>query len=315
MPSTSTPHGDRQPDPLRPSGATSRDASAAAIEPTGIFAKRWVRVGVSLLLVYHLAAVLLEPLATPPNFAGPPSVIPEQVRPMFHGYTTALSLDHAYKFFAPNPGDSHLVRYDLYFADGTKRVNQPDQWFPDRKRNWPRLLYHRYFMITEFLPAGRGFDNWNYEPTARLAPPGMAMPPGMQMPPGTQPGMEPRMEMVPPPLEESAMGGPPTGTFDRPTEAGAGPEAQQPRREPLDQVYARGIAEHLARKHGAVRVDLFHVVHRLSHPEEIKEGRKLDAPDTYRERLLLSYQVSGTKPIEPAKHAKKDLGTASEVLR
>lgn len=262
---------------MSPIPTTDQPLPAEAAAPTGMFRSPAVRLGVSLCLVYHLVAVLLEPLATPPQFAGPPSVVPELVRPMFRPYATALSLDHAYKFFAPNPGESHLVRYDLYFADGTKRINQADQWFPDRKRDWPRLLYHRYFMITEFLPDGRNFENWNFEPEARLAPPGT--------------------EMIPPPADDT-LAGPPTGTFDPP-------------RVPTSQVYARGIASHLARKHGAVRVDLFHVVHRLSHPQEIIDGRKLDAPDTYRERLLISYNAPDAKPAA----AKIGSKTSSEARR
>ncbi|MCE9605765.1 MAG: hypothetical protein K8U03_12795 [Planctomycetia bacterium] len=246
--------------------STLNSPSVEAVAITGAFRSPWVRAGVSLLLVYHLAAVLLEPLATPPHFVGPPSEIPELLRPKFRAYATALSLDHAYKFFAPDPGESHLIRYDLHFADGTKRVGRAEQGFPDRKRDWPRLLYHRYFMLTEFLPDGRNFETWNMEPempgTARLSLP--VAPQGA--------------EMIPVPRED----GPTTGTFDPPSPAGP------PRIRRAD-VYARGIAAHLARKHGAVRVDLYHVVHRLSHRQEIIEGRKLDAPDTYRERLLISY--------------------------
>lgn len=77
-----------------------------------------------------------------------------------------MFLDHAYKFFAPNPGASHLLRYDLYFADGTKRVNRDDQILPDRFHHWPRLMYHRHFMLTEFLNDGRPPDAWVPEPPA-----------------------------------------------------------------------------------------------------------------------------------------------------
>ncbi len=99
------------------------------------------RVVVSLLLVWHLMAVLIGPLATPP------SVLASSLRYIFHPYTDSLDLNHGYKFFAPDPGPSHLIEYDLEMADG-KHVTGT---FPDRKVHWPRLLYHRHFMLTEFI--------------------------------------------------------------------------------------------------------------------------------------------------------------------
>jgi hypothetical protein len=59
-------------------------------------------------------------------------------------------LDHGYFFFAPNPGPSHLLRARLEFADG--RPPQEITW-PDRNQQWPRLLYHRHFMISEQFQA------------------------------------------------------------------------------------------------------------------------------------------------------------------
>jgi hypothetical protein len=42
-----------------------------------------------------------------------------------------------------------LVRYHLEFADGSKRDGQ----FPNLAEEWQRLLYHRYFMLSEHLDA------------------------------------------------------------------------------------------------------------------------------------------------------------------
>jgi hypothetical protein len=252
------------------SSAESAVAASPADVPTGPFARPAVRIGVSLLLVYHLGAVLLEPLATAPQFNGPPAVLPEFVRPAFRPYATALSLDHSYKFFAPNPGDSHLVRYDLYFADGKQFVNAPDNIFPDRHRDWPRLLYHRYFMLTEHLPKDRGFFQWNLPDE----------PPQGEIVPAVG-------EIVPPPADvEPRIAGGVAGSSEDP----------RARFQRHRDTYVRGIAAYLAKKHGARRVDLFHVVHHLASPQEIIEGRKLDAPDGYRERLLISYTVPDPKP-------------------
>ena len=37
---------------------------------------------------------------------------------VFRPYLEAAYLDHGYAFFAPDPGPSHLVRYELEFDDG-----------------------------------------------------------------------------------------------------------------------------------------------------------------------------------------------------
>lgn len=211
--------------------------------------KPGARALASLALVYHLTAVLVHPMSVPPQFAGDPAILPQAIRPAFQPYITALSLDHSYKFFAPNPGPSHLVRYDLHFADGRKEIGDERNIFPDVRRHWPRLLYHRYFMLAEHL--------------APLV---------AQMPP-VEPSQEgaPAGELVP--VAPRADG-----------DSGAAP--QQPNPGPL---FLRGIAEHLAKKHGASRVDLFYRIHLISSPEQILAGRKLDEPDMYGERLLLSY--------------------------
>jgi hypothetical protein len=60
-------------------------------------------------------------------------------------YLRLAYLNHGYRFFAPNPGPSHLVRYEV---DGAER-GQISGTFPDPGELWPRLLYHRFFMISE----------------------------------------------------------------------------------------------------------------------------------------------------------------------
>ena len=62
-------------------------------------------------------------------------------------YLQILSLDNGYRFFAPEPGPSHLVRYDVTLADG----QQIGGVFPNLAEERPRLLYHRYFMLSEFV--------------------------------------------------------------------------------------------------------------------------------------------------------------------
>ena len=104
---------------------------------------------VSCLLLFHLCAVFAAPCAAPPpaSFAwnwlagrrenGRDGVLVPYLRA---GY-----LNHGYRFFAPNPGPSHLVRFEIDLKSG----GQIEGTFPDPEDQWPRLLYHRMFMISE----------------------------------------------------------------------------------------------------------------------------------------------------------------------
>ncbi len=58
-----------------------------------------------------------------------------------------MYLDHGYAFFAPDPGPSHYFVADVHQANGTETKLK----FPDLSQQWPRLLYHRHFMLAEFL--------------------------------------------------------------------------------------------------------------------------------------------------------------------
>jgi hypothetical protein len=66
---------------------------------------------------------------------------------VYRPYVEGMSLANGYRFFAPEPGPSHIVRYQLTFDDGSTREGV----FPNREVNKPRLLYHRHFMMSEFL--------------------------------------------------------------------------------------------------------------------------------------------------------------------
>lgn len=98
---------------------------------------------VSILLILHLAAVFVSPWSSPP----PASLLSDRVADWFRPYLSLMYLNHGYRFFAPDPGPSHLVRYEVTYADG--RVEQGQ--IPDPQEHRPRLLYHRHFMITESL--------------------------------------------------------------------------------------------------------------------------------------------------------------------
>ncbi len=107
------------------------------------------RAIVSVLVSIHVAAVFIPPF-TFATSRGPGEASPFAVPLMrvWQPYVDTLFLNHGYFFFSPNPGPNHLLRVELRFGD-----DRPAESYliPDRSRLWPRLYYHRHFMMTETL--------------------------------------------------------------------------------------------------------------------------------------------------------------------
>ncbi len=97
----------------------------------------------SAVIALHLLAVFVGPWAMPPHSSQLARSIGSRLSP----YIQAACLDNGYRFFAPEPGPGHLARYEIETRDG----RHIDGFFPDRSTERPRLLYHRYFMMSEFL--------------------------------------------------------------------------------------------------------------------------------------------------------------------
>lgn len=134
---------------MSPARASAPNNAAFESAPTW---GRKVRVAVSAALAFHLLGILVGPLSLPP------SLLADYLRRVYSPYIEAAYLDNAYKFFAPEPGPSHLVRWTATLADGSRQ----EGLLPDRKRHWPRLFYHRHFMLSEFL-AGQPDPTWDPE--------------------------------------------------------------------------------------------------------------------------------------------------------
>lgn len=207
-----------------------------------------MRVLASLVLGLHLVGVLVGPLSVPP------SILADFFRTFYRPYLGALYLDHGYKFFAPNPGPSHLVRYELEMPDGTHQKGT----FPDIDSHRPRLLYHRHFMLSEFLNA------------------------------------LPEVE-EPPVLEDRQVASIPAN--GRPTGAEedvAPPQAKRPRARRAEvpkmsaemRAYAASYARHLLETHGARRVRLELVEHLIPSPQDVLDEMRLDDKRLYRTRPL-----------------------------
>ncbi len=106
-----------------------------------------LRFSISMLLIGHLLAVVLPPLSfqTRGPIGQSPSIA-TLLAPL-EGYGQFLYIDRGYAFFAPEPGPSHLVQVAVTESDG----QVAEMMIPNLQVHWPRLLYHRHFMLTEFL--------------------------------------------------------------------------------------------------------------------------------------------------------------------
>ena len=136
--------------PLQPESSESSEslespvADGALDAPApSIFDSPSVRRLVSGGLLIYLGIVLLGPLSNPVATEFLTRPLADWVAPIHRG----LFLGHGYRFFAPDPGPAHLLVYRITDERGSLVEGR----FPDRDQYWPRLLYHRWFMLSESL--------------------------------------------------------------------------------------------------------------------------------------------------------------------
>ena len=106
------------------------------------FRKTFCKAGygvLSLWLMFHVFAVFISPAAMPPS-----SPLLEDGHQIALPYNEALFLNHGYHFFAPDPGASRLIAWEVPRDGDAPAIGR----FPDVSIQ-PRLLYHRYFMLAE----------------------------------------------------------------------------------------------------------------------------------------------------------------------
>lgn len=104
------------------------------------------KIGFYLLnawLAFHVFAIFIAPAGMPP--ASPLLV---DISRVALPYNQALFLNHGYHFFAPDPGASRLVEYEIDRPGDLPIIGR----FPTTSIR-PRLLYHRYFMLAENVGA------------------------------------------------------------------------------------------------------------------------------------------------------------------
>jgi hypothetical protein len=124
--------------------ARSNHHPTASLEPPSAHRGgngRLLRWAVNSWLVFHLAAIIIAPASVAPS-----SELIQSGWGLFRPYLELLYLNHGYHFFAPEPGESSLLAYDVERPDGTVLHGR----IPNRGIV-PRLLYHRHFMLTEHM--------------------------------------------------------------------------------------------------------------------------------------------------------------------
>lgn len=106
---------------------------------------KWI---VSAIVILQLLAVIAEPFRFFSHSpARGPSQAAQPARIALGPYVEFAYLNHGYFFFAPEPGPSHLMQCSLILPEGKTATLR----YPDKNAQWPRLLYHRHFMLSEFL--------------------------------------------------------------------------------------------------------------------------------------------------------------------
>ena len=106
--------------------------------------KNLLKLMVSAAIGFHLIAIFAAPASVPPT-----STLINSAWGWCSPYLYVTNMNNGYHFFAPEPGASTLVEYVGVTKSGETRHGV----FPDKQQYRPRLLYHRYFMLTEFLGA------------------------------------------------------------------------------------------------------------------------------------------------------------------
>lgn len=225
---------------VRVTADEAREPAKAGLSPIARFA-------ISAALLFHLFAVFLAPFSFASRVGSGTSPFADGLMLAFRPYIDALFLNHGYFFFAPNPGETHLVRYRLEFDDGRAPVTGV---FPNLQEEWPRLLYHRHFMLSEALHNA-------YAPA------------------------DPQPEPTPPPQNATAQQQQQYQQQKRNYD-----EQFRIWRHRRDQYEALrdSFADHLKSKYGASRVTITRVEHRNLLPDEMTTfGKQPGDADTYRD--------------------------------
>lgn len=123
------------------------DAGAVSQASTTEPLSNGLRMLLSAIILLQLLAVVAEPFRFFTRSTRGTSPAADPARIALSPYIEFAYLNHGYFFFAPEPGPSHVIDGNLTLESGKKATVR----FPDRNAQWPRLLYHRHFMLSENL--------------------------------------------------------------------------------------------------------------------------------------------------------------------
>ncbi|MFV0444239.1 MAG: hypothetical protein ACK5Q5_11780 [Planctomycetaceae bacterium] len=128
---------------LQPSPPVEKSlAPLAEHSPPSVFQSRpWWKPLISAWLLYHVVGIALYPAAILVPARGLLSTVSNL---FYERYMEGLYMVQGHRFFAPEPGPGTLIAYRIERSDGSVEENS----FP-RRDIAPRLLYHRYFMLSE----------------------------------------------------------------------------------------------------------------------------------------------------------------------
>jgi hypothetical protein len=102
-----------------------------------------VRRLVTVWLVWHFTALVFAAGAAPPS-----ADVVQRGWQWFRFYLQPLYLNHAYRFYSPEPGPTMLMRYTLTMPDGS---TVDERTFPERSDYGPRLRYQRHLALANAL--------------------------------------------------------------------------------------------------------------------------------------------------------------------
>lgn len=116
------------------------------------------RLTISAIIVVYLVIVFSGPATNSVS-----SDLTNAMGKIFEPIHQATHLGHGYRYFGHNPGQSHLLKFEVGMPDKTVVSGQ----IPDRDKHWPRQLYHRWFMLSEtvFNQFNGALDRESFERT------------------------------------------------------------------------------------------------------------------------------------------------------
>jgi hypothetical protein len=122
--------------------ARKREGSGGQASVPGHSWPGWAKVTVSILLVYHLVAVVAGGLAVPPS-----SVLERSIADLFTSYYGLADLGYAYRFYV-EPPPTPVVTATLRFGDG-----RPEETvrLPGRSVAGPRMRHQRQLALANAL--------------------------------------------------------------------------------------------------------------------------------------------------------------------